>query len=90
MSKYRTSIEISSIAENYKISDERIYRKLATKMVNDMPINELSKLIKFTKIDPHSQHSDDILSDPYSPECDKRLIWQLRKRDVVLYEAESD
>jgi hypothetical protein len=37
------------------INDEFIYRELARKMVSDMPIYNLMKLIEFTKIDPNDK-----------------------------------
>ena len=60
------------------------------KTIQEMPIDELHKLIEFTKTDPNSEHSKRILWDNDYPDWQKRQIYELRNQDVILYEAECD
>ena len=55
------------------INDEYMYRDLARRMVNEMPIDELHKLIKLTKIDPLS--NDALMNLYYSGAIRQRLIY---------------
>ena len=70
-----------------RINDEYIFRDLARSMVNEMPIDDLQKLIKFTKVDP-------LLIDDriklYHAENDysKHIIDDLINRNTILYKAE--
>ena len=41
------------------ITDEQIYRRIASKMVNEMHIDELHKLMNLKKINPLSDESFD-------------------------------
>jgi hypothetical protein len=74
---------------NTIINDEFLFRDLACKMVSEMPLQELHKLIKLTKIDPYSFESNEVLlhsNDTFKAE----QIQQLRSERVVLYSAKVD
>lgn len=89
--KNRLEVKIRpEILKENQINDEYIYRDLAVRMVKEMPIDELHKLIEFTKTDPNSEHSKRVLWDEDYPDWQKRQIYQLRHEDVILYEAECD
>ena len=72
------------------IDDEYLFRDLAMRMVKEMPIDELHKLMEFSKTDPNSEHSKRVLWDEDYPDWQKRQVYQLRNEDVILYEAECD
>jgi len=89
--KTRVELKISTeLLKKNKINDEHLFRILAVKMVKEMPIDELHKLMNLSKINPNSEYSRRILRDKDCPELNKRRIHQLRNEDVILYEAECD
>jgi len=70
------------------ITDEDIFRNLAKKMVAEMPFEELSKLLKFTKLDPNSSESEAKILDPNISKNERERLMGLKKEQVILYEAE--
>lgn len=74
--------------KNSEIDEEWVYRTVAKKLIGDLPINDLKKLINFTKIDPESEEwsiNGDIwhcLSDR-----DRRRIIELRQKECIVYEG---
>lgn len=72
-----------------KINDEEIFRKLARKMVSEMPLDELHKLINLTKIDPNSFESHKVLRSNMDRFKTEQIL-QLRNEKVILYCAEVD
>jgi hypothetical protein len=51
--RYYSEAKVTREAYIYgTIKDEYIYRELAHRIISDMPIYDLMKLIEFTKIDP--------------------------------------
>jgi len=90
--KHRLQTKITSeLFENSQINDEEyIFRDLARRMVTELPIDELHKLIKFTKTDPNSEHSKRVLWDLNYPSWQRRQVHQLRNEDVILYEADIE
>lgn len=72
-----------------KANDEYIFRDLARKMVSEMPLDELHKLINFTKIDPNSVESEKVLRNSMDRLSFEQIL-QLRKERVILYCAEVD
>ena len=68
------------------INDEYMYRDLARRMVNEMPIDELHKLIKLTKIDPFL--IDDRIELYYNDDYSQELIDELIISDTIIYKAE--
>jgi len=53
------------------MDDESMFRELASKMVHDMPIDELMKLMVFKKIDPLSKELIEFISDYTQPEYER-------------------
>ena len=89
--KHRLQTKITSeLFENSQINDESIFRNLATRMVTELPIDELHKLIKFTKTDPNSEHSKRVRWDLNYPSWQRKQVHQLKNEDVILYEAECN
>jgi len=72
-----------------KVNDEYLFRYLARKMVMEMPLDELHKLINFTKIDPNSDESKKVLRESLD-KLKIEQIYQLRSEGVILYSAKVD
>lgn len=88
--KNRCEVKVTpELFNNTKIDDEYLFRELARKMVSEMPLNELHKLINFTKIDANSDESEKVLLN--SMDMSKvEQIYQLRNERVILYCAKID
>ena len=68
--------------EHTSMTEEMLFRELARKMVTEMPIDDLKKLIKFEVIDPFSNESKFML---YPDE-----IVFMREQNIVKYKAECN
>jgi len=68
------------------VTDEVIFRDLARKMVSDIPLEDLKKIIKFKKLDPNKpeEWSMDYKTDDYQID---QLIW-LERNKLILFTAE--
>ena len=75
---------------NERFNDERLFRDLAVEMVRDMPMEELHKLIRLTKIGPYSEESENKFFDHMQPDGVKEHLILLKKKNIVLYEAVCD
>lgn len=64
------------------INDEFIYRQLANRIISDMPIYDLMKLIEFKKIDPNNK---DFRSKMH--EYDPNQINRLTNEKLILFSA---
>jgi hypothetical protein len=64
------------------INDEFIYRQLASRIISDMPIYDLMKLIEFVKIDPNSKDFRYKMHE-YDPNQIKRLT----NEKLILFSA---
>ena len=76
------------LIEYTAVNDEYIFRELARKMVTQMPVNELKKLIKFTKTDPNTQESRKKINDYLTDEYERHRLIMLESQQIILYEAE--
>jgi len=72
-----------------QVDDSYCFRHVALKLVGEMTIAELHKLIQFTKIDPDSKESVQILSSR-TDSFKSREINELRDEGVVLFCAKVD
>ena len=72
------------------LSDEYFFRQLACEMVTKMPINELYKLIRFTKTDPKTSDVQAKINDYKTPKHEKNRLIMLKLQDLVIYEAEVE
>ena len=89
--KNRLEVKIRpELLKDTQIDDEYLYRDLAMRMVKEMPIDELHKLMILSKVDPNTDHSKKVLWDEDYPDWQKKQIYQLRNEDVILYEIECD
>lgn len=85
----KTEVLISrEFLSNSEITDEQIFRDLCQRIVNDIPFSELSKLIHFTKTDPNSEASIEMLKDFRTSDFEREQLLRLQLQSVVLYEAE--
>jgi phosphoenolpyruvate carboxylase len=80
---------ISELFNNKRFKDEYFFRNLAHKIVSEMPLEELHKLIKLTKIDPNSDESEKVLRESMD-RFKIEQIYQLRSERVILYSAKVD
>ncbi len=80
--KYKVEHKIARRSfEHFKdINDEYIYRELAMKLVSDMSLEDLKKLIQFEKHDPKSEEGKSILENPHT-QMDEQ--YALRKRELL-------
>lgn len=84
---YRFEVKINpELLKNTKINDEYIYRDIARKMVSEMPLDVLHKLINLTKLDPSSEESKKVLRENIDRLKIER-IHQLRSERVIMYEG---
>ena len=87
----RLTIEVDrELLKQTTVDDEYLFRELARKMVTDMPINELKKLIRFNITNPFSDESEDIIRNPRQPRWKRNQLMFLQQKNVLLYEAECD
>ena len=80
---------IPEVLNSTKVNDEYIFRDLARKMVSEMPLDELHKLINLTKIDPNSVESEKMLRNSMDRFKIEQIL-QLRNERVILYCAKVD
>jgi len=74
--------EVEGLGDNY------LFRRLAVKMVEEIPMKELHKLMKFTKIDPHKFDVHTKLSDKEYFDFKRVQIEMLFEEKVILFEVE--
>ena len=87
--KFRCEQEVSLRifkATNGNITDEYLFRELVRKIVSEIPIDELHKLIKLTKTDPRAKESIEVMHG--FDELEKEKIRNLDQRGCISYEAE--
>ena len=88
--KNRCEVKVrAEVLNRTKVNDEYIFRKLARKMVSEMPLDELHKLINFTKIYPNSIESEKVLRNSMDRFKVEQIL-QLRNERVILYCAKVD
>jgi len=88
--KNRGEVKVTpELLNNTKVNDEYLFRELARKMVSDIPLEELHKLINLNKIDPNSDESEKVLSESID-RFEIEQIHQLRNDRVILYSAKVD
>lgn len=70
------------------VTDEYIFRRMAARVVEDMPFEDLQRMISLKKIDPESEQSNLALMSPIVPSWVKKQIIELRQDKLIKYEAE--
>ncbi len=75
------------LLKNSAVNDEYFFRDLARRLVSDMEIDELHKMIQFNKTDPYSEESKKIMQDYSQPQWKREQITSMRQQGVLLYEA---
>lgn len=85
--KAKTKVTHELLAHS-PINDEFLFRELAHKLVKDMPLEELKKLIFFTKTDANTPESVSKINNYLTPHDEKHLLIRLRDEQVLLYEAQ--
>lgn len=69
-------------------TDDQIYRAMARKLVNDIPLEELTRLIRFNKIDPRSSQFEDDLKNKKRDLLERADVAKLKSNNSVMYLAE--
>lgn len=88
--KNRCEVKVTpELLNNTQVNDEYLFRDLARKMVSEMPLEELHKLINLTKIDPNSAESEKVLRESMDRFKIEQIL-QLRNEKVILYSAKVD
>ena len=78
----------TEVLKHTGMTEEMLFRELARKMVTEMPINELKKLIRFEVIDPVNSENKAM---PYQDDIAfKDEIAFMRDNNLVLYKAECN
>jgi len=89
--KNRCEVKVRpELLENTHITDEYLFREIARKMVTDMPIKELHKLIKLRKINPFSNESVEAFYNDNLSDLKIQKINQLRMEGLLLFTAKVD
>jgi len=88
--KNRCEVKVTpELLNNTQVNDEYLFRDLARKMVSEIPLDELHKLISLAKIDPNSDESEKVLRESMD-RFKIEQIHQLRNERVILYSAKVD
>jgi hypothetical protein len=83
--KNRCEVKVTpELLNNTQVNDEYLFRDLARKMVSEIPLEELHKLIKLTKIDPNSDESEKVLRENMD-RFKIEQIHQLKSQGFILY-----
>jgi hypothetical protein len=83
---YRSEITVSRELTNM-IDDEFLYRQLANKLIADIPIEDLFKLISFKKIDPNSIESREFILNFMTPHNERQQLLELKDTDCLIYKC---
>jgi len=85
---YKKTVRVTrELLEHSPINDEHLFRELARAMVEDMPIEYLSKLIEFTKTDPRTREAIAKIEDPETPQHERDFLLSLQMNRLISYEA---
>lgn len=89
--KHKSTAEITrELLAHTSIDDEYLYRQLATRLIQDLPLPELKKLMKCTKVDPNTEENLKKLNSILTPEYERIYLRRLYDRQVIAYEVEID
>ena len=80
--KYKQEVKLSS---EYRPSEEAIIRDLARRMVTEMPLEALKKLMTYDKVDPDSKDSQELLRNPDTPQWKVEQIHNLDIHHQIFY-----
>lgn len=87
--KHSAEVKITfELLSNTNITEEYILRSLAIDMINKIDFDELSKIIKFNKVDPFSIESEYKINDPNTPYGEVQHLLDLRNKRMVIFSAE--
>jgi hypothetical protein len=85
----RAEVKVNlGLLKSTAVIDDHIFRDLVRKMVTEMPFDELSKLMKFTKTDPTTSEVRAKIFDCKTDEHERQHLMLLERQQVILYEAE--
>ena len=80
--KYKQEVKLSA---EYRPSEEAIIRDLARRMVTEIPLEALKKLMTYDKVDPDSKNSQELLRDPDTPQWKVEQICNLDMHHQIHY-----
>ena len=83
--KYTQQVKLTA---DYKPTEECIIKRLAVELVTEMPIEQLKKLVAYSKVDPDSKESQELMYNPKTPNWKKQQIHDLDMQGRVFYSIE--
>ena len=87
--KHSAEVKVTcELLSDTNVTEEYILRKLAMDMVNKIDFNELSKIIKFNKVDPFSIESKQKINDINTPYSEVQYLLHLQNSRMVVFSAE--
>ncbi|HMT01785.1 MAG TPA: hypothetical protein PKD00_00505 [Burkholderiales bacterium] len=84
-------VEIKVTAEKFAdkiLTDQYMFRLIARKLIEEMPIEELAKVFKFTKIDPNTPENKAKLSDYNTSQAERAWLESLNSEGLILFKVE--
>jgi hypothetical protein len=85
--KYKQEVNLSA---EYRPSEEAIVKDLARRMVTEMPLEALKRLMKYDKVDPDSKESQELLRDPDTPQWRVEQIHNLDIHHQIFYTTQIE
>lgn len=87
--KHKINVKIyRSQYEHEILADEYVFRTLMGQLIREIPIEDLKKIFKLTKIDPESNESFEKIKDPKTPIHERDMIMILKYNEKIFFEAE--
>ena len=80
--KYKQEVKLSA---EYRPSEEAIIRDLARRMVTEIPLEALKRLMTYDKVDPDSKDSQEKLRNPNTPQWKVEQIHNLDIMHQIFY-----
>jgi hypothetical protein len=80
--KYTQQVNLSA---EYRPSEEAIIRDLARRMVTEIPLEALKRLMTYDKVDPDSKESQELLMNPNTPQWKVEQIHTLDIKHQIHY-----
>ena len=85
--KYTQQVKLSA---EYRPSEEAIIRDMARRMVTEMPLEALKRLMTYDKVDPDSKDSQELLRNPDTPQWKVEQICDLDIMHQIFYTTQIE
>ncbi len=87
--KHSAEVKVScELLSDTNVTEEYILRALAIDMIKKIDFNELSKIIKFSKVDPFSLESYQKIKNTNTDECERQYLLSLQNSRLFAFRAE--